>query len=134
MTYALDTNIFIDGFRSEEAQTEVFAFLNRALPFTYLSAVVMQGLSSYGPLASIRPSFQRGYAIAVIAPPQPWAKAAFATLRSAVVEDAECIRPGLTMRGRMNERIDGQLPRVWTGKRGHQRIRRRAGSFVVAAL
>ena len=46
MKYALDTNIFIDGFRSEEAQAEVFAFLNRALPFTYLSAVVMQELAA----------------------------------------------------------------------------------------
>jgi predicted nucleic acid-binding protein len=44
--YALDTNIFIDGFRSEEAQSEVFAFFNRALPFTYLSAVVMQELAA----------------------------------------------------------------------------------------
>jgi predicted nucleic acid-binding protein len=44
--YALDTNIFIDGFRSEEAQAEVFAFLNRALPFTFLSAVVMQELAA----------------------------------------------------------------------------------------
>ena len=46
MKYALDTNIFIDGFRSDEAQAEVFAFLNRALPFTFLSAVVMQELAS----------------------------------------------------------------------------------------
>lgn len=46
MKYTLDTNIFIDGFRSEEAQAEVFAFLNRALPFTYLSAVVMQELAA----------------------------------------------------------------------------------------
>jgi predicted nucleic acid-binding protein len=44
--YALDTNIFIDGFRSEEAQADVFAFLRRALPFTYLSAVVMQELAA----------------------------------------------------------------------------------------
>jgi predicted nucleic acid-binding protein len=44
--YALDTNIFIDGFRSEEAQAEVFAFLYRALPFTFLSAVVMQELAA----------------------------------------------------------------------------------------
>jgi predicted nucleic acid-binding protein len=43
--YTLDTNIFIDGFRSEEAQAEVFTFLKRALPFTYLSAVVMQELA-----------------------------------------------------------------------------------------
>jgi predicted nucleic acid-binding protein len=44
--YTLDTNIFIDGFRSEEAQADVFAFLRRALPFTYLSAVVMQELAA----------------------------------------------------------------------------------------
>ena len=46
MKYALDTNIFIDGFRSHESQAEVFAFLNRALPFTFLSAVVMQELAA----------------------------------------------------------------------------------------
>lgn len=46
MKYALDTNIFIDGFRSEKSQAEVFAFLNRALPFTFLSAVVMQELAA----------------------------------------------------------------------------------------
>jgi predicted nucleic acid-binding protein len=44
--YTLDTKIFIDGFRSEEAQVEVFAFLRRVLPFTYLSAVVMQELAA----------------------------------------------------------------------------------------
>jgi len=44
--YALDTNIFIDGFRNEEAQAQVFAFLNRALPLTFLSAVVMQELAA----------------------------------------------------------------------------------------
>jgi predicted nucleic acid-binding protein len=44
--YAFDTNIFIDGFRTEKAQAEVFAFLSRALPFTYLSAVVMQELAA----------------------------------------------------------------------------------------
>lgn len=46
MKYALDTNVFIDGFRNEKAQAEVLAFLNRALPFTYLSAVVMQELAA----------------------------------------------------------------------------------------
>ena len=46
MKYALDTNVFIDGFRNQEAQAEVFAFLNRALPFTFLSAVVMQELAA----------------------------------------------------------------------------------------
>jgi predicted nucleic acid-binding protein len=44
--HALDTNIFIDGFRSDESQAEVFAFLNSALPFTFLSAVVMQELAA----------------------------------------------------------------------------------------
>jgi predicted nucleic acid-binding protein len=44
--FTLDTNIFIDGFRSEEAQAEIFAFLNTALPFIYLSAVVMQELAA----------------------------------------------------------------------------------------
>jgi predicted nucleic acid-binding protein len=44
--YALDTNVFIDGFRSEKAQADVLAFLTRALPFTYLSAVVMQELAA----------------------------------------------------------------------------------------
>jgi predicted nucleic acid-binding protein len=44
--YALDTSIFIDAFRSEQAQSEVFAFLDRALPFIYLSAVVMQELAA----------------------------------------------------------------------------------------
>jgi predicted nucleic acid-binding protein len=44
--YALDTHIFIDGFRSDESQAAVFAFLNSALPFTFLSAVVMQELAA----------------------------------------------------------------------------------------
>jgi len=44
--YTLDTNVFIDAFRTEDAQTEVLAFLNRQLPFTYLSAVVMQELAA----------------------------------------------------------------------------------------
>jgi predicted nucleic acid-binding protein len=44
--YAFDTNVFIDGFRRQEFQADIFAFLNRALPFTYLSAVVMQELAA----------------------------------------------------------------------------------------
>ena len=60
MKYALDTNIFIDGFRSEEAQAEVFAFLNRALPFTYLSAVVMQELAAGARTADAARDVQRG--------------------------------------------------------------------------
>jgi predicted nucleic acid-binding protein len=58
--YALDTNIFIDGFRNEDAQAEVFAFLNRALPFTYLSAVVMQELAAGARTAQAARDVQRG--------------------------------------------------------------------------
>ena len=60
MKYTLDTNIFIDGFRSEEAQAEVFAFLNRALPHAYLSAVVMQELAAGAPSANAARDVQRG--------------------------------------------------------------------------
>ena len=45
MKYALDTNIFVDSFRSEDAEAELLAFLKRALPFTFMSAVVMQELA-----------------------------------------------------------------------------------------
>jgi predicted nucleic acid-binding protein len=58
--YALDTNIFIDGFRNEAAQAEVFAFLNSALPFTYLSAVVMQELAAGARTAQAARDVQRG--------------------------------------------------------------------------
>jgi len=54
------TNIFIDGFRSEEAQAEVLAFLSRALPFTYLSAVVMQELAAGARTADAARDVQRG--------------------------------------------------------------------------
>ena len=60
MKYSLDTNIFIEGFRSEEAQAEVLAFLNRALPFTYLSAVVMQELSAGVRSAEAARDLERG--------------------------------------------------------------------------
>jgi predicted nucleic acid-binding protein len=60
MKYALDTNVFIDGFRNQEAQAEVFAFLNRALPFTYLSAVVMQELAAGARTADAARDVQRG--------------------------------------------------------------------------
>lgn len=60
MKYALDTNIFIDGFRNEEAQADVFAFLNRALPFTYLSAVVMQELAAGARSTQAARDVQRG--------------------------------------------------------------------------
>ena len=46
MKYALDTNIFIDSIRHEEAEAELLAFLERALPFTFMSAVVMQELAA----------------------------------------------------------------------------------------
>ena len=60
MKYTLDTNIFIDGFRNEEAQAEVFAFLHRALPFTYLSAVVMQELAAGARTTEAAGHVQRG--------------------------------------------------------------------------
>jgi predicted nucleic acid-binding protein len=44
--FTLDTNVFTDGFRNEDSQADLLAFLNRALPFTYLSAVVMQELAA----------------------------------------------------------------------------------------
>lgn len=46
MKFAFDTNIFVDGLRTETAQAEVLAFLERALPITYLSAVVVQELTA----------------------------------------------------------------------------------------
>jgi len=57
--YALDTNIFIDSFRDEEAQGELLAFLTRALPFTFLSAVVMQELAAGARTAEARRDLQR---------------------------------------------------------------------------
>lgn len=60
MKYALDTNVFIDGFRSEEAQAGVFAFLRQALPWTYLSAVVMQELAAGARTAEGTRDLQRG--------------------------------------------------------------------------
>lgn len=60
MKYTFDTNIFIDGFRKEEAQAEVFAFLNRALPLTYLSAVVMQELAAGARTAEAVRDVQQG--------------------------------------------------------------------------
>ena len=60
MKYALYTNMFIEGFRNEEAQAEVFAFLNRALPITYLSAVVMQELAAGARTARSARDVQRG--------------------------------------------------------------------------
>lgn len=44
--YALDTNILIDAFRDPDAEAALLGFLERALPFTFLSAVVMQELAA----------------------------------------------------------------------------------------
>lgn len=46
MKYALDTNIYINAFRDAIAEGALLRFLERALPFTYLSAVVMQELAA----------------------------------------------------------------------------------------
>lgn len=46
MKYALDTNVFIDAFRHRTAEAELLAFLERALPVTFMSAVVMQELAA----------------------------------------------------------------------------------------
>ena len=46
MKYALDTNIFIDAFRDRTAEAALLAFLERALPVTFMSAVVMQELTA----------------------------------------------------------------------------------------
>jgi predicted nucleic acid-binding protein len=44
--YALDTNIYIDAFRDPAVEAAFLRFLERALPFTFLSAVVMQELAA----------------------------------------------------------------------------------------
>lgn len=46
MKYALDTNILIDAFRDTAAEAALLAFLERALPSTFMSAVVMQELAA----------------------------------------------------------------------------------------
>lgn len=46
MKYALDTNIYIDAFRDAAAEAALLRFLERALPFTFLSAAVMQELAA----------------------------------------------------------------------------------------
>ena len=46
MKYALDTNIYIDAFRDPAIEAALLGFLERALPFTFLSAVVMQELAA----------------------------------------------------------------------------------------
>ena len=46
MKFALDTNVFVDAFREEAFATALSAFLERALPTTFLSAVVVQELAA----------------------------------------------------------------------------------------
>jgi predicted nucleic acid-binding protein len=60
LKYAFDTNVFIDGFRSKKFQADIFAFLNRALPFTYLSAVVVQELAAGARTPEAASAVQRG--------------------------------------------------------------------------
>jgi predicted nucleic acid-binding protein len=44
--FALDTNVFVDAFRDETFAAGLSTFLERALPATFLSAVVMQELAA----------------------------------------------------------------------------------------
>lgn len=46
MKYALDTNVLVDAFRDTAAETALLTFLERALPLTFMSAVVMQELAA----------------------------------------------------------------------------------------
>ena len=46
MKFALDTNVFVDAFRDETFAEALAAFLEQALPTTFLSAVVMQELGA----------------------------------------------------------------------------------------
>lgn len=46
MKFALDTNVFVDAFRDETFAGALAAFLEQALPTTFLSAVVMQELGA----------------------------------------------------------------------------------------
>jgi predicted nucleic acid-binding protein len=44
--FALDTNVFVDAFRDEAFAAALTAFLEQALPMTFLSAVVVQELAA----------------------------------------------------------------------------------------
>ena len=46
MKFALDTTVFVDAFRDETFAEAMAAFLERALPTTFLSAVVVQELAA----------------------------------------------------------------------------------------
>lgn len=59
MKYALDTNIYIDAFRDAAAGAAFLRFLERALPLTFLSAIVMQELAAGARNAAQRRELQR---------------------------------------------------------------------------
>jgi predicted nucleic acid-binding protein len=44
--FALDTSIYVDAFRDPAAEAALLRFIERSLPFTFLSAVVMQELAA----------------------------------------------------------------------------------------
>ena len=44
--YCFDTNVFIDAFRDTAAEAALVTFLERELPYTFMSAVVMQELAA----------------------------------------------------------------------------------------
>ena len=46
MKFVLDTNVFVDAFRDEAFAEALAAFLERALPATFLNAVVVQELAA----------------------------------------------------------------------------------------
>ena len=46
MKFAFDTNVFVDAFRDETFCRALAAFLEQALPMTFLSAVVVQELAA----------------------------------------------------------------------------------------
>ena len=46
MKFVLDTNVFVDAFRDEAFADTLSAFLEQALPWTFLSAVVVQELAA----------------------------------------------------------------------------------------
>jgi predicted nucleic acid-binding protein len=84
--YALDTNIYIDAFRDSDAEAALLRFLDRALPFTYLSAVVMQELAAGARTAARRRELERSVF-------QPFARRArvFAPLTAAFVRSGRLI-------------------------------------------
>ena len=46
MKFVLDTNVFVDAFRDEAFGEALSAFLEQALPWTFLNAVVVQELTA----------------------------------------------------------------------------------------